>query len=72
MKVDINIINEYVAKGLVDENSHPTLPIAIYNYSREVQYEGKWDDITKMCCGLVLDGDGNVIAKSFNKFESKC
>jgi RNA ligase len=68
MKVDINIINEYVAKGLVDKNSHPTLPIAIYNYSREVQYEGKWDDITKMCRGLVLDGDGNVIAKSFNKF----
>jgi RNA ligase len=68
MKVDINIINEYVAKGLVDKNSHPTLPIAIYNYSREVQYEGKWDDITKMCRGLVLDGDGNVIAKSFKKF----
>lgn len=68
MKVDINIINEYVANGLVEKNSHPTLPIAIYNYSREVQYEGKWDDVTKICRGLVLDDDGNVIAKSFNKF----
>jgi RNA ligase len=68
MKVDINIINDYVVKGLLDKNPHPVLPIAIYNYSREVQYEGKWDDITKMCRGLVLDGDGNVIAKSFNKF----
>ncbi len=59
MVVDINIINEYVEKGLVEKNSHPTLPIAIYNYSREVQYEGKWDNITKMCRALVLDDNGN-------------
>lgn len=68
MVVDINIINEYVEKGLVEKNSHPTLPIAIYNYSREVQYEGKWDNITKMCRALVLDDNGNVIAKGFDKF----
>ena len=68
MVVDINIINEYVEKGLVEKNSHPTLPIAIYNYSREVQYEGKWDNITKMCRALVLDNNGNVIAKGFDKF----
>ena len=64
----MTILNDYIEKGLAVKNNHPTLPIAIYNYSRETQYEGKWDDITLMCRGLVLDNEGNVIAKTFNKF----
>jgi RNA ligase len=68
MTVDINILNDYLEKGLVVKNDHPTLPLSIYNYSRTCQYESKWDDITKMCRGLILDREGNVIAKAFNKF----
>ena len=68
MNLDINILNEYLEKGLVVKNDHPTLPLSIYNYSRTCQYEGKWDNITKMCRGLVLDKEGNVVAKSFDKF----
>ena len=68
MTVDINILNEYLEKGLVVKNDHPTLPLSIWNYSRTCQYENKWDDITKMCRGLILDREGNVIAKAFNKF----
>jgi RNA ligase len=52
----------------VVKNDHPTLPLSIYNYSRTCQYENKWDNITKSCRGLILDKDGNVIAKSFDKF----
>jgi len=66
--LDINILNDYLEKGLVVKNDHPTLPISIYNYSRTCQYENKWDDITKMCRGLILDKVGNVVAKSFDKF----
>jgi len=65
---DINILNEYIEKGLVVKNDHPTLPLSIYNYSRTTQYEGKWDNITKSCRGLILDREGNVVAKSFDKF----
>lgn len=68
MVFDINILNDYIEKGLVVKNDHPTLPLSIYNYSRTTQYEGKWDNITKSCRGLILDRDGNVIAKSFDKF----
>ena len=50
------------------KNDHPTLPISIYNYSRTCQYENNWDEITKSCRGLILDQEGNVIAKGFNKF----
>jgi RNA ligase len=68
MKYDLNILSKYIDEGLVIKQVHPTLPLSIYNYSRECQYDGKWDDITLNCRGLVLDGDGNVIAKPFPKF----
>ncbi len=61
-------MNKYISDGLVVKNDHPTYPISIYNYSRTCQYENKWDEITKSCRGLILDQEGNVIAKGFDKF----
>ena len=68
MKYDLDILNNYIARGYLVKQDHPTLPISIYNYSRTCQYEGRWDDITLNCRGLILDNEGNVIAKSFPKF----
>jgi RNA ligase len=68
MKYDLTILTDYVSKGLVIGQSHPTLPLAIFNYSRECQYEGLWDDITLNMRGTILDTKGNVIAKPFPKF----
>ena len=68
MTFDLNILNKYISDGLVVKNDHPTYPISIYNYSRTCQYENKWDEITKSCRGLILDQEGNVIAKGFDKF----
>jgi len=68
MTFDLEILNQYVKDGWVERNDHPSLPISIYNYSRKTQYEAKWDDITLKTRGLVLDREGNVIAKSFDKF----
>jgi RNA ligase len=68
MKYDLNILNDYIERGLVIKQVHPTLPLSIYNYSRTCQYDKLWDDITLNCRGLVLDNEGNVIAKPFPKF----
>jgi RNA ligase len=68
MKIDLNILNDYLVKGLVVKNDHPTLPISIWNYSRTCQYENKWDEVTKKCRGLILDNEGYVVAKTFDKF----
>ena len=68
MKYNLEVLEEYIEKGLVVKQNHPTLPLSIYNYSRTTQYDGMWDDITLNCRGLVLDLDGNVIAKPFPKF----
>lgn len=68
MKYELNILNDYIDKGLVIKQEHPTLPLAIYNYSRTCQYDRLWDEVTLDCRGLVLDTEGNVIAKPFPKF----
>ena len=68
MKYDLEVLSDYINRGLVIKQNHPTLPLSIYNYSRECQYNKDWDDITLNCRGLVLDNEGNVIAKPFPKF----
>ena len=69
MKRNLELLQKhYIDKGLIVKQDHPTLPLSIYNYSRECQYEGRWDRYTLACRGLVLDSEGTVIAKSFPKF----
>jgi RNA ligase len=68
MKYNLEVLSDYIDRGLVVKQNHPTLPLSIYNYSRTTQYDGMWDDITLNCRGLVLDTEGNVIAKPFPKF----
>ena len=68
MKYNLSMLNDYIDRGLVIKQDHPSLPLSIYNYSRECQYNSQWDDITLNCRGLVLDNEGNVVAKPFPKF----
>jgi RNA ligase len=42
--------------------------LTIWNYSEKCQYDGKWDEVTLMCRGLVTDNDGNIVARPFSKF----
>ena len=64
----MSLLDDYTKRGLLFKQKHPTLPLSIWNYSPEVQYSQKWDEITLMCRGLVTDDRGNVVAKPFNKF----
>jgi RNA ligase len=64
----IEILNKYYDDGLLMKQTHPTLPLTIWNYTPKVQYESLWDDITIMCRGLVTDDGGNIVARPFRKF----
>ena len=69
MKYNLELLQKhYIDTGKVIKQNHPTLPLSIYNYSRECQYNGNWDRYTLACRGLILDTEGNVIAKPFPKF----
>ncbi len=68
MKYDLKILNDYIEKGLLEKNPHPSLPIDIYNYTRDCQFTQSWDEITLNMRGTVLDREGNVVARTFPKF----
>lgn len=67
-KYDLKILEKYINEGKIERNPHPTLPISIYNYTRETQYRGYWDEITLSMRGTILDDKGYVIASAFDKF----
>lgn len=58
-----------LGEGYVKVQHHPTLNLAIYNYTPKTQYERRWNDVTRACRGLILDlGSGEVVARPFGKF----
>jgi len=67
-RVDIEKINDLVERGLVRSSRHSRLPLTIYKYTAKCAYERKWDDLSIICRGLVLDDGGNVVARGFRKF----
>ena len=67
--ITLKKLNEYKEKGLLKSQTHPTLPLSIWNYTPTVQYSQNWDDITKQCRGLVIDEEsGEIVARPFSKF----
>ena len=64
----LNILNDYKERGLLYSQTHPILPLTIWNYTEKVQYESLWDGVTLATRGLVTDGSGRVFARPFSKF----
>ena len=57
-----------IDSGYVNVQSHPSLPLFIYNYSPATQYERMWTPVTTVCRGLIVDADGYIVARPFAKF----
>lgn len=68
IRLDINTLFEYVNKKLLRHARHPIYDLHIWNYSELVQFGKNWDAITTICRGLITDGAGNIVARSFPKF----
>jgi len=68
LKTHMMLLEEYYEQGWLIKQTHPTLPLTIWNYSQATQFEKKWDSITLQCRGLVTDDEGNIVARPFKKF----
>ena len=66
--MNLETLHKYQSDGLLYSQTHPTLPLTIWNYTEKVQYEGLWDEITLSCRGLITDDRGNIIVRSMKKF----
>jgi len=66
----LSILEQYYNDGLLVKQTHPTKDLTIWNYSRKVQFDNLWDDITSMCRGLVTNSEGKIVARCFKKFKN--
>lgn len=63
-------LNQYIDNGLIMANKHPEYDIWILNYTPKTQAGGLWDDYTLLCRGLIINKDGNILARPFKKFKN--
>ena len=66
--ITIEILREHEAKGLLRSQSHPSLPLIVWNYTETVQYSGEWNELLLCCRGLITDDKGNIVATPLKKF----
>ena len=57
-----------IEQGYITSQTHPSLPLTIYNYTAKAQFDRYWNDATLHCRGLVLDADYRPVARPLPKF----
>lgn len=57
-----------IEQGYILSQTHPSLPLTIYNYTAKAQFDRYWVDATLHCRGLVLDHLYQPIARPLPKF----
>lgn len=68
MKVNLDELQARVDKKLISKQKHPHADLWIYNYTPIAQFSRAWDEYTLMARGLILDAEGNIVARPFTKF----
>ncbi|TGB12320.1 RNA ligase [Streptomyces sp. MZ04] len=66
--LDPALLARCLDEGFIREQIHPTLPLRILNYTEKAQFEREWNEATRQCRGLVVDRQGQVLARPYAKF----
>lgn len=71
--LDVDLLDRHVASGNVDRRHNKDRTLFVYKYSKVLPYRviktpSLWDDVTRQCRGLVVDIDGDIVARGFDKF----
>ncbi len=66
--LNMDTLEELCEQKFIRKQTHPILPLTIYNYSQKAQIERKWTPETMASRGLILDNEGMVVARPFPKF----
>jgi T4 RnlA family RNA ligase len=65
---DPHTLPALIEQGYITSQTHPSLPLTIYNYTAKAQFDRYWNDATLNCRGLVLDRDYRPVARPLPKF----
>jgi T4 RnlA family RNA ligase len=65
---DPHTLPTLIEQGYITSQTHPSLPLTIYNYTAKAQFDRHWVAATLHCRGLVLDRNYRPIARPLPKF----
>ena len=70
MKVDLNKMNESIKDSHITVEKHPTEDLYIYGYYKHPlsKIKSNWNKYSIMCRGLILNTEGEIIERAFDKF----
>lgn len=66
--LDQNRLDKLVDLGYLRSQTHSTLPLTIWNYTNNCQWEQEWNEYTLICRGLVVDNNNKIVARCLPKF----
>ena len=66
--VDMGLFSKMLSLRYVKQTPHPVLPLYVLNYTARAQFDRVWNDVTTQCRGLIVNTDGQVVARPFRKF----
>lgn len=67
--LDLEELSLMMKDKRITKQTHPTLPLGIYNYTARAQYRNEWTKAERVCRGLIVeDGTNKVIARGPEKF----
>lgn len=74
--LDVEMLRAFMKDGYVLRRNHPTLPLAILNYSNACMFQDFWPEVVQQCRGLIVGAvhdhdvcdDCEVISRPFHKF----
>ena len=62
-------LNAQLEAKMVRATPHPEAALTIYNYTKVAQFTPElWNHVTDLCRGLIVDAEGNLVARGFEKF----
>jgi T4 RnlA family RNA ligase len=65
---DPHTLPNLIEQGYIARQTHPRLPLTIYNYTAKAQFDRYWVAATLHCRGLVLDANYLPVARPLPKF----
>lgn len=68
MQVNVNTLRELEADGKITLRYNDSETLMIANYTPEVAYSREWTPLLLQCRGLIMELDGTVVARPFEKF----
>ncbi len=63
-----NNLQKMIDEKYISVQKHTEADLYIYNYTQKAQFDKVWNEETLSCRGLIMDGNGNVVARPFRKF----